>query len=487
MRDGDSLAIALPPAVSVVLGGLLAGGDEAALVGGCVRDLLLGERPLDWDVATSAPPEVVAARFPGATWDNRFGTVTVRSTDTGTSPGVRDAGIEVTTYRVEGGYRDHRRPDDVRWGRSLTDDLARRDFTINAIAWLPDDLALGSGRLADPFGGAADLEAGLLRAVGDADARLTEDALRLVRAVRFAARFNLAIDPPTEAAIRRAAPLATNLSGERVRDESLRILGGADPPSVALLMMERLGLLAVLLPELAALRGVPQSKALAGDALDHSLRAADALPAEDPVLRLAGLLHDLGKATTLADGHFIGHELAGADLAEAVLRRLRASRADLVRVTRLVRQHMFAYSAEWSDAAVRRFVRRVGIDLLDDLFALRAADNAASGVSEPARGGTAELRARCQAAIAGDPLEARHLAVSGHDLVTELGVPPGRLIGRLIERLVDAVLEDPSENRRERLLILARGWAAEWAGGVGGIEGGAPVHHKGDHGVADPS
>lgn len=477
MHDGDALEISLPDPVSAVLAGLIAGGDEAALVGGCVRDLLRGERPLDWDVATSAPPEAVAARFPGATWDNRFGTVTVRPATRQTGPGGPGAGIEVTTYRVEGGYRDHRRPEEVRWGRSLTDDLARRDFTINAMAWLPDDLEGGSGRLVDPFGGAADLEAGLLRAVGDADARFTEDALRLVRAVRFAARFNLAIDPSTEAAIRRGAPSAVSLSGERVRDELLRILGGAEPPSRALLMLDRLGLLPVLLPELAALRGVPQSKALAGDALDHSLRAADALPPEDPILRLAGLLHDLGKATTLADGHFIGHESAGADLAEAVLQRLRAPRADVVRVARLIRQHMFAYTAEWSDAAVRRFVRRVGVDLLDDLFALRAADNAASGAREPARGGTAELRARCRAAIAADPLEARHLAVSGHDLVSELGIPPGRLIGRLLERLLEAVLEDPSQNRRERLLVLARGWAADGTGEAGTLDGGAPEHH----------
>jgi len=469
MHDGDALEISLPAPVSAVLAGLIAGGDEAALVGGCVRDLLRGERPLDWDVATSAPPEAVAARFPGATWDNRFGTVTVRPADPRTGPG----GVEVTTYRVEGGYRDRRRPDEVRWGRSLVDDLARRDFTINAMAWLPDDLAAGSGRLVDPFGGATDLEVGVLRAVGDPATRFAEDALRLVRAVRFAARFDLSIDPATEAAVRRAAPSAASLSGERVLAELLRILGGADPPSRALLMMERLGLLPILLPELADLRGVPQTKTLAGDALDHSLRAADALPPGDPVLRFAGLLHDLGKVTTLADGHFIGHELAGADLAEAVLRRLRTPRADISRVSRLVRQHMFAYSAEWSDAAVRRFVRRVGVDLLEDLFSLRAADNAASGVHEPARGGAAELRARCQAAIAGDPLEARHLAVSGHDLVADLGIAPGRPIGRLLERLLEAVLEDPSQNRRERLLALAREWAAEGVRGAEDAAGGA--------------
>jgi tRNA nucleotidyltransferase (CCA-adding enzyme) len=451
MRDGDPLRIDLPAAVAAVLHGLREGGDEAVLVGGCVRDLVHGEQPADWDVATSAPPETVAGRFPGATWENPFGTVTVSDPGGG-------RGIEVTTYRVEAGYRDQRRPDEVRWGRSLADDLARRDFTINAMAWRPNEAAGGGGRLVDPFGGAADLEAGLLRAVGDPDARFGEDALRLLRAVRLATRFGLRLDPPTEAAIRAHAPEAAGLSGERVRDELLRILAGATPPSRAFELMERLRLLAALLPELAALRGVPQAKQLAGDALDHSLRTADALPASDPVLRLAGLLHDVGKATTLADGHFLRHDRDGALVAEEIMLRLRSPRAEVTRVGRLVRHHMFAYTPEWTDAAVRRFVRRVGVDLLPDLFALRAADDVASGVEEPPDGWR-ELRQRV-AAVAGDPLEAGHLAISGDDLVAELGIPPGPPIGRLLAALLEAVLEDPAINTRDRLLELARAMAS---------------------------
>ena len=451
MRDGDPLRIDLPPAVAAVLDTLREGGDEAVLVGGCVRDVVLGHAPADWDVATSAPPETVANRFPGATWENPFGTVTVRDPGGG-------RGIEVTTYRVEAGYRDQRRPDEVRWGRSLGDDLARRDFTINAMAWLPESDADGSGRLVDPYGGAADLEDGLLRAVGDPEARFHEDALRLLRAVRLATRFGLRLDPATEAAIRANAPAAAGLSGERVRDELMRILAGAAPPSRAFDLMERLGLLGVLLPELAALRGVPQAKPLAGDALDHSLRAADALPAGDSVLRLAGLLHDVGKATTLADGHFLHHDRDGALLAEQILLRLRAPRAEATRVGRLVRHHMFAYTPDWTDAAVRRFVRRVGVDLLADLFALRAADDMASGVEEPP-GGWRQLRERV-AAVAHDPLEAHHLAVTGEDLVTELGIPPGPRIGRLLAGLLEAVLEDPALNSRDRLLDLARAMAS---------------------------
>ncbi|MDP9244224.1 MAG: CCA tRNA nucleotidyltransferase [Chloroflexota bacterium] len=451
MRDGDPLRIDLPPAVAAVLVALRQGGHEAALVGGSVRDLVNGDQPADWDVATSAPPEVVAARFPGATWENPFGTVTVRDPTGG-------PGIEVTTYRVEAGYRDRRRPDEVRWGSSLGEDLARRDFTINAMGWLPDEGVEGSGRVVDPYGGAADLEAGVLRAVGDPGERFSEDALRLLRAVRLAIRYDLRFDPATEAAVRAHASEAAGLSGERVRDELMRILAGAAPPSRAFELMERLGLLGVLLPELAALRGVPQAKPLAGDALDHSLRAADALPADDPVLRLAGLLHDVGKATTLADGHFLHHDRNGALLAEQILDRLRASRAEITRMGRLVRHHMFAYSPDWTDSAVRRFMRRVGVDLLPDLFALRAADDVASGIDDPPRGWR-ELRERA-AAVANDPLEARQLAITGDDLVTQLAIPPGPAIGRLLAALLEAVLEDPTLNSREQLLALARAMAS---------------------------
>jgi hypothetical protein len=183
-------------------------------------------------------------------------------------------------------------------------------------------------------------------------------------------------------------------------------------------------------------------------------------------LRLAGLLHDLGKATTLADGHFIGHERAGAVLAEEVLRRLRLPRADIERVTRLVRHHMFAYSPEWTDAAVRRFVRRVGADLLDDLYALRRADNAASGVREPPSGGLEELRQRAARAVAADPMGPGQLAVDGNDLVRELGLDPGPWVGRALEALMEAVLDDPSLNRRETLLALAREWAASHPAGA---------------------
>jgi poly(A) polymerase/tRNA nucleotidyltransferase (CCA-adding enzyme) len=469
--EGRALQLSeLPQAVAGVLARLVEAGHQAALVGGSLRDLLRGGVPGDWDVATSAPPEEVATLFPGVTWENPFGTVTVRAT-----PGP--VSVEVTTFRVEAGYRDQRRPDEVRWGGSLEEDLARRDFTINAIGWIPEDLRSRRGVLVDPHGGAEDLQRGLLRAVGDPDQRFAEDALRLMRAVRFATRFGLALEPATEEALRRHASAAATLSGERVRDELLRILGSdsaAAPPSIAFEMMERLGLLVVILPELQALRGVPQAKARPGDALDHSLRTADALLPSDPYLRLFGLLHDVGKASTLGDGHFIGHETQGAQMVEAILRRMHVPRIEVARGRLLVRHHMFAYGPEWSDAAVRRFIRRVGAPALSDLFALRRADDVASGVEEPQRSGLDELRARVGVELAMSPLHAGQLAVRGDDLIRELGVRPGPVVGRLLADLLEAVLDDPAKNERGTLLALARK-ALEQGPDV--TPGGAGAHH----------
>ena len=440
----------VPDRVSHVLRTLADAGHEVALVGGVVRDRLLGlDHRGDWDGATAARPEEVVALFEGATWENRFGTVTIGA----------DPAVELTSYRAEGAYRDRRRPDEVRFGVSLTEDLARRDFTINAMAWLPIDLDAGRGRLVDPHGGQSDLEARLLRAVGDPRERFAEDALRLIRAARFAGRFDLAIETATEAAIREQAATVRHVSAERVRDELLRILDRDPTPSRALTLLERLGLLVVVLPEVAALRGIPQAKAVPGDALDHSLRAVDAAQAsEPPVLRLAALLHDIGKARTLHDGHFIGHERVSAEMAAEVLRRLRVPRALSERIVGVVRHHMYDYEPAWTDAAVRRFVRRLGEVDRELLFDLRRADNAASGVGPAGDENQAELEARIAAQVSAEPelLVDHRLAIDGYDLQRELGLEPGPEIGAVLDRLTELVLDDPSQNRRDLLLAHAR-------------------------------
>ena len=436
----------LPEGVRRVLATIADAGHEVALVGGSVRDPLLGIRHGgDWDAATSAHPEQVSALFPDASWENRFGTVTIAGPPT----------VEVTSYRAEDGYRDRRRPDEVRFGVSLVEDLARRDFTVNAIAWVPEDLGTGAGSLRDPFGGRADLAARVLRTVGDPRARFEEDALRLVRAARFAGRFEMTIDPATEQAAIELAPSAATVSGERVRDELLRILQLDPKPSGALGILERLGILRVILPELAALRGVPQSKAIPGDALDHTLAAVDAAP---PDARLVAMLHDIGKATTLRGGHFIGHDTVGAELAAGVLQRLRIPGATAARIVGAIRHHMYDYDPTWTDAAVRRFIRRTAHIDRRLLFDLRRADNAASGVGPIGEENQAQLEARIVEQLAGQPdlLMHRRLAIDGHDLQSELGMQPGPEIGAVLDRLTEAVLDDPSLNRREALLELAR-------------------------------
>jgi tRNA nucleotidyltransferase/poly(A) polymerase len=441
----------LPATVEHVLATLRAAGHDAVLVGGAVRDQLLGlpHGTWDWDAATSATPEQVAALFEHSTWENRFGTVTVR----GLPP------VEVTSYRAEGAYRDARRPDEVRFGVSLEEDLRRRDFTVNAIAWRPTDLATRRGQLVDPAGGVEDLGRGVLRTVGDPAHRFGEDALRLIRAARLAARFDLALDPATEAAVRDLAGSAAGVSGERVRDELLRMLGIQPAPSRALVLLERLGLLAVILPELAALRGVPQDKPVPGDALDHTFAAVDAVPADAPPdTRLAALLHDLGKASTLAQGHFFDHERVGAEQARHVLERLRVARSRIERIVRVIEQHMYHYEPAWTDAAVRRFVRRLaGVDR-DLLFALRRADNLASGVGDAGERNQRALEARIADELERQPelLLERRLAIDGHDLQEALGLAPGPRLGEILSRLSDLALDDPERNERETLLSLAR-------------------------------
>ena len=455
----EAMRIDLPAPVSDALDVLTDAGHATSLVGGCVRDLIRGDQPGDWDAATAAVPDQILELFPGSQLANRFGTVTVRRS------GLE---VQVTPFRTEGSYADHRRPDEVRFGADLGEDLARRDFTINAVAWTPtgpgtpgDAGVSRDGRLIDPYGGRSDLDAGILRAVGDPHVRFAEDALRLLRAVRFAVRFGLELDHATRDAITARASDARHLSGERVRDELNRIIGSrTSPPSVAFELMEELGLLGELLPEVAALRGVPQSKALPGDALDHSLRTLDALPAADPVLRLGGLLHDVGKASTFGDGRFIGHETVGAELARTVMQRLRYPRAEIERVAHLIRHHMYDYEPHWTDAAVRRFVRRVGAEHLADLFALRRADNAASGVAEPDEAGITELERRIETALRGAAVETADLAIDGGTLMEALGLEPGPEIGRLLHRLLESVLEDPARNERETLLALARAEAS---------------------------
>jgi putative nucleotidyltransferase with HDIG domain len=426
-------------------------GHAAYVVGGSVRDALLGRPAEDWDLATDARPDRLLAVFPGAVYENRFGTVAVRE-------GGEEH--ELTTFRTDHDYADFRRPHRVEFGDDVRLDLARRDFTVNAIAWGAEAGSAAGPGVVDPFDGVADVHARLLRAVGEPAARFREDALRMVRAVRLAAVLEFEIDAPTLAAIQENAALAAHVSGERVAAELQKLLSAARP-SKGLRLMEETGLLAVLLPDLASQRGVPQNKIEGEDLLDHTLRTVDAAPANRPVVRLAALLHDLGKPATIDDGPFRGHETIGAELAERLIDRLHLPRAAAERVGHLVRNHMFTYEPEWGDAGVRRFIQRVGIDSIDDLFALREADNVGSGVPGDAHF-LAELRARVDAELAASVvLDRSRLAVDGDDLMTELGLPAGPRLGRILDELLERVIAEPKLNDRASLLLLAESMLAE--------------------------
>lgn len=431
-------------------------GKRGWIVGGCVRDLLRGKEAKDWDVATDARPEEVARMFRKVIPTGiQHGTVTVVQGGTH---------YEVTTLRGEGAYSDGRRPDKVEFVDDITADLARRDFTMNAIAIDPVD-----GHLIDPFGGAADLEARLMRAVGDPLERFSEDGLRVLRAARFAATLECSIEPATERAMghERARATFRRVSAERVRDEWMKSMTAARP-SVAFEIMRRTSILEITCPELIEAVGCEQNKWHAFDVWGHAMACLDAC-APSPVLRVAALLHDVGKPRTRAfsdktgDYTFYDHERVGAEMAEPLLSRLRFSNEDRAKITALIRHHLICYSDSWTDAAVRRWLRRVTPELAPDLYLIGVADALGKGrdASEDIES-LSRLRARVEAMIAaGAALSAKDLAINGTDLMKELELKPGRIVGQIIERLVELVTDDPTANERGRLLDAARSALAE--------------------------
>ncbi|WP_437637131.1 CCA tRNA nucleotidyltransferase [Sorangium sp. So ce854] len=458
MTQVDQLITLVPEDVLGICRRLRERGKRGWIVGGCVRDLLRGQPAKDWDVATDARPDEVVASFRKVIPTGiQHGTVTVL---------VRGVPYEVTTLRGDGTYTDGRRPDRVEFVDDITADLARRDFTMNAIALDPVD-----GHLIDPFGGRRDLEAKVIRAVGDPNERFAEDGLRVLRAARFAATLEGSIEPETERAMGTARSHQTFrcVSAERVRDEWLKAMR-ARRPSVAFEIMRRTELLAITCPEMIESVGCEQNRWHAFDVWGHAMACLDACKPE-PILRVAALMHDIGKPRTRAfsdktsDYTFYEHERVGAEMAEPILTRLRFSNDERARIVALIRHHLICYDESWTDAAVRRWLRRVTPALAPDLYEIGFAD--ALGKGRDASQDIAsigQLRARVEAMLAaGAALSAKDLAVNGSALMKELGIPPGRLVGEILERLVELVTEEPEANTPERLLEAARALVASKA------------------------
>ena len=455
----QNLFAQIPADVHFILQRLRERGKRGWIVGGCVRDLLRGKEPKDWDVATDATPQEVQTAFAKVIETGiQHGTVTVM---------VEQRPYEVTTLRGESAYSDGRRPDRVEFVNDITADLARRDFTCNAIAL--DPLA---GQVVDPFGGQRDLAAGLLRAVGDPVERFAEDGLRVLRAARFAATLGARIDEPTLRAMGDPRSLATfrKVSPERIREEWLKSMR-ASRPSVAFETMLHTGLLAIIAPELVESVGCTQNRYHAYDVWGHAMACLDACEPE-PVLRMSALLHDIGKPRTRAfsaktnDWTFYEHEAVGAEIADPLLARLKFSNEEREHIVQLVRHHLLCYTTDWTDAAVRRWLRRVGADLAPDLYRLGRADALGKGL--PTDGDLeriAELEARAARVLAsGSALSIRDLAIGGREL-QELGMTPGPAMGQVLAQLLEKVLDDPERNTRETLLAEARGvLAARGAG-----------------------
>ncbi len=442
--DVEELMARVPPAARALCERLQQRGHGAWLVGGGVRDLLLGRQGGDWDVATTARPQAVQRIFRRVVPTGlKHGTVTVL---------WRGAAYEVTTLRAERGYTDGRHPDEIHFVDDIREDLARRDFTVNAIALDPV-----SGELVDPFGGLRDLRAGLLRAVGDPVERFREDGLRVMRAARFRATLRMALEPATEAAMRQALDVLARVSKERIRDELLKTMT-AEQPSLGLEVMQRQGVLGVVCPELEEQVGCEQNRFHAYDCWRHTLVTVDLHPGP-PVERIAALLHDLGKPSSRArhpetgDWTFYHHERIGARLADRWLRTYRFSNEERDLVVALVRHHLVCYTPDWSDAAVRRFLRRVGPERVEPLLRLARADVRAKGRpvdDELAR--LDELAARIERILAeGAALGTKDLALGGREVMAALGLPPGPMVGRVLRALLEEVIEDPSLNEPEKL------------------------------------
>ncbi|MDD5489434.1 MAG: CCA tRNA nucleotidyltransferase [Candidatus Moranbacteria bacterium] len=488
----------IPKQIVEIIQKLEAVGFEAFVVGGCVRDLLMNVGPKDWDVTTNAKPEEIMKIFatyapegasvakPGSFYENKFGTVGVKS----------DIGVvEVTTYRIESKYSDKRHPDKVKFAKTLEEDLSRRDFTINSVALeipnpksqIPNKSQLSKSkifngaRIVDPYNGIEDLKNKVIRAVGDANERFDEDALRMMRAIRFAttltnesevkrSRANsgprklskeipFAIEEKTKKAIAKNAKNLKHIALERIQDELNKILV-SDFAAEGIELLRELKLLQYIIPELEKGYGVGQNRHHIYTIWEHSILSLKNCPSQKLEVRLATLLHDIAKPDTKrgegAYSTFYNHDHVGARVVEKILKRLKYSNDIIQKVRLLVDNHMFYYNVdEVGASSVRRLVKKVGLENIDDLIDLRVGDRLGSGVPKAVPYKLRHFKYMVDK-ISKDPLSVKMLKVNGNDLMKELKLKPGPMLGAILDVLLSEVIENPEENRKDILLKRAK-------------------------------
>jgi putative nucleotidyltransferase with HDIG domain len=425
---------------------------EIYFVGGCVRNILLKKDIKDWDLTTSARPEEITKLFKESFYDNTFGTVGIPIKING-----KESVVEITTYRTEFGYKDKRHPEKVSWGKTIEEDLSRRDFTINAIALRINEKSYFE--LVDPFDGEKDLKKKIVKAVGDPNLRFKEDALRLIRAVRIATELNFKIEKNTLEKIKEDAKLIEHVSNERIRTELLKILETKNSYDGIILLQES-ELLKYILPEL--IEGVGVSQVRPGrhhttDVFTHNILSLKFCPSEKPIVKFATLLHDVGKPKVAAKDEegfviFHNHEIIGAKIAEAICERLKFSKKEKEKVVTLIRWHMFSVNENLSDAGIRRFIRRIGVDNVTDMMDLRVGDRLGGGTQTAESWRLKLFKKRVEEQLKPAPFSINDLVIDGKDVMNILKIKPSKRVGEILNALFAEVDEDLSKNNKEYLV-----------------------------------
>jgi len=449
----------LPTTVQNVLYKLNEAHYQAYIVGGSVRDILMNKSTNDWDFTTDAKPEDILKIFPNSFYDNCFGTVGIKIYETGLidkkfpkgdpEPKVIEV-YEITTFRSEHGYSDFRHPDKITWGTTLEEDLSRRDFTINAIAY-------DGNSFIDPYNGKNDIENKLIKTVGNADDRIREDALRMMRAIRIAAQLGFMIDEDTQKAISENAVLIEKIAVERTMTEIIKLMS-SDYPADGILIMKNTGILKLVLPELDICFDTPQKSPKRHHVYDvgtHSVMALKNCPSKDPIVRLATLLHDIGKPPTFylgSDGviTFHNHEVVGTRMCKKISQRLRLSNKQTEKLLTLVRWHQFSVDERQTDSAIRRIIRRVGKENLNDMLDLRVGDRLGGGARETSW--RLELFKKRLDDVQKQPFSIKDLQINGVDVMNELDIKPGPKVGQILKNIFDLVEIQKIPNERDILL-----------------------------------